>query len=106
MKKILAFLIIAALVCSSLCACEGNTQPTDDKSDSKQNSEVQQNPENNASSGSGDLQLLSNRYGDVACNTENGYKKAAGWQLRRASHVYGFCHRARNLSVQHGRVQA
>ena len=73
MKKILAFLIIAALVCSSLCACEGNTQPTDDKSDSKQNSEVQQNPENNASSGSGDLQLLSNRYGDVACNTENGY---------------------------------
>lgn len=73
MKKILAFLIIAALVCSSLCACEGNTQPTDDKSDSKQNSEVQQNPENNASSDSGDLQLLSNRYGDVACNTENGY---------------------------------
>ncbi len=73
MKKIWAFLIIAALVCASLCACSGNAQTTDDKPDSKQNSEAQQNPENNASSSSGGLRLLSNRYGDGACNTENGY---------------------------------
>ena len=74
MKKILVFFMLAALICSSLCACGSNTQSTDDKSDSKQTSEVPKNPQNNASSGGGGLRLLSNRYGDgSACNTENGY---------------------------------
>lgn len=68
MKKLFVLFMIAVLVCSSLCACSGKTGTSDGNNNAGQNAGTQQN-----TGGSGDLQLLSNRYGDAACNTENGY---------------------------------
>lgn len=70
MKKIFVLFMIAVLVCSSLCACSGQTGMS---GKSGQNPGGQQNTGGNDSSGSAGLQLLSNRYGESACNTENGY---------------------------------
>ena len=70
MKKIFVLFMIVVLVCSSLCACSGQTEMS---GKSGQNSGGQQNTGGNDSSGSAGLQLLSNRYGESACNTENGY---------------------------------
>ena len=70
MKKIFVLFMIVVLVCSSLCACSGQTGMS---GKSGQNPGGQQNTGGNDSSGSAGLQLLSNRYGESACNTENGY---------------------------------
>lgn len=70
MKKIFVLFMIAVLVCSSLCACNGGAETSGRIG---QNAGAQQNTVGNDSSGSGVLQLLSNRYGESACNTENGY---------------------------------
>lgn len=85
MRKLFVLFMMAALVCSSLCACSGKTETSDGTG---QNSGTQQNSSDNTSSAGGDLQqnigssvfsaggglqLLSNRYGESACNTENGY---------------------------------
>ena len=70
MKKIFVLFMIVVLVCSSLCACSGQTGMS---GKSGQNPGGQQNTSGNDSSGSAGLQLLSNRYGESACNTENGY---------------------------------
>ena len=73
MKKLFVLFMIAVLVCSSLCACSNQAGTSGGNDDAGQNAGAQQNTGGSASSGSGDLQLLSNRYGDAACNTENGY---------------------------------
>lgn len=89
MKKIFVLFMKAMLICSLLCGCSvqagtsagdrntgqntGAQQGIDGSSGSGQNPEVQQNADNNVSSTGGDLQLLSNRYGESACNTEDGY---------------------------------
>lgn len=73
MKKLFVLFIITVLVCSSLCACSGQTGTSGKSDNAGQNAGAQQNTGGNDSSGSGDLQLLSNRYGESACNTENGY---------------------------------
>lgn len=73
MKKLFVLFMIAVLVCSSLCACSSQTGTSGGNDNAGQNAGAQQNTGGSASSGSGDLQLLSNRYGDAACNTENGY---------------------------------
>lgn len=70
MKKIFVLFMIVVLVCSSLCACSGQTGMS---GKSGQNPGGQQHTGGNDSSGSAGLQLLSNRYGESACNTENGY---------------------------------
>ncbi|MCI8633903.1 MAG: hypothetical protein HFE64_10550 [Lachnospiraceae bacterium] len=68
MKKSIILLAIAALICSLLGACGQKTEPPE--ASSRQNSEIQQS---SVPSENGELQLLSNRYGESACNTENGY---------------------------------
>lgn len=73
MKKLFVLFMIAVLVCSSLCACSNQAGTSGGNDDAGQNAGAQQNTGGSASSGSRDLQLLSNRYGDAACNTENGY---------------------------------
>lgn len=73
MKKLFVLFMIVVLVCSSLCACSGQTGTYGKNDNAGQNAGAQQNTGGNASSGSGGLQLLSNRYGESACNTENGY---------------------------------
>lgn len=73
MKKLFVLFMIVVLVCSSLCACSGQTGTSGKNDNAGQNAGAQQNTGGNASSGSGGLQLLSNRYGESACNTENGY---------------------------------
>lgn len=73
MKKLFVLFMIAVLVCSSLCACSSQAGTSGGNDNAGQNGDTQQNTGGSASSGSGDLQLLSNRYGDAACNTENGY---------------------------------
>lgn len=86
MKKIFVLFMAAVIFGSLLCACSnksgansgdsdsGQVSDSGRNLDSMQDSGVQQNRDgNNASSGSGSLQLLSNRYGASACNTENGY---------------------------------
>lgn len=70
MKKLFVLFMIVVLVCSSLCACSGQTGTS---GGTGQNPGGQQNTGGNNSSGSAGLQLLSNRYGESACNTENGY---------------------------------
>lgn len=66
MKKRFVLFMIAVFICSSLCACGRN-------GNAGQSSGTQQNTGGNASSGGGGLWFLSNRYGESACNTENGY---------------------------------
>ena len=70
MKKRFVLFMIAMLICSTLCACGGKTATS---GDTGQNTVSQQNTDRIVSSEGGNLQLLSNRYGDSACNTENGY---------------------------------
>lgn len=82
MKKFFALFMIATLICSLLCACSGGGTNAD-SSGFDQNTGIQRNMDadnagdansaNNASSQGGGLQLLSNRYGESACSTENGY---------------------------------
>ena len=66
MKKLLALFMLAALVCSLLCACRS------EKPAAGRNAKVGQNAEGNHAA-AGNLQFLSNRYGESACSTENGY---------------------------------
>ena len=81
MKKSVVLFMIAVLVCSSLCACGDQASGSQAGTSGGQASGSQAvggqaetfGGNDNASSGSGDLQLLSNRYGESACNTENGY---------------------------------
>ncbi len=73
MKKLFILFMIAVLVCSSLCACSGQTGTSGKNDNAGQNAGAQQNTGDNGSSSNGGLQLLSNRYGESACNTENGY---------------------------------
>lgn len=73
MKKLFVLFIIAVLVCSSLCACSSRAGTSGENNNAGQNAGAQQNTGGSTSSESGDLQLLSNRYSDSACNTENGY---------------------------------
>ncbi len=73
MKKRFVLFMIAALICSSLCACSGNTETSDGNANTGQTSDTQQNMGSSTSSGDGDLRLLSNRYDESACNTESGY---------------------------------
>lgn len=70
MKKLFVLFMIVVLACSLLCACNGQTGTS---GETRQNLGGQQNTGVNDSSGSGGLQLLSNRYGESACNMENGY---------------------------------
>ena len=90
MKKIFVLFMISLFACLLLCACDkkieaagGSRQNSDvqqdtdhsapSKNGSLQDSDVQQNTDHDAFSEDADLQLLSNRYGESACNTENGY---------------------------------
>lgn len=73
MKKILVLFMTAVLICSSLCACGGNTETGGGNGAAVQSSVTRQNTGGSDSSGSAGLRLLSNRYGESACNTENGY---------------------------------
>lgn len=73
MKKLFVLFMIATLICSALCACGDNTETGVGNITTTQSSGTQQSTEANVSSSSGGLQLLSNRYGESACNTENGY---------------------------------
>ena len=73
MKKLFVLFMIAVLVCSSLCACSDQAETSGGNSNAGQNEGAQQNTGGNVSSENGNLQLLSNRYGESACNTENGY---------------------------------
>ena len=87
MKKIVVLFVITAFIGSLLCACGGRTGTSGGQAgapggqtgtsggndDAGQNAGTGQSTGGNVSPGSGDLQLLSNRYGDGACNTENGY---------------------------------
>lgn len=98
MKRLFLFCIIMALVCSSLCACYGKTNAgggadsgtganaggganDGDGADADagtgsgtvQDAGGQKQGGSDDSSGSVGLQFLSNRYGESACNTENGY---------------------------------
>lgn len=70
MKKLFVLFVIVVLVCSSLCACNGGAGAS---GGTGQNSGGQQNTGDNVSTSSGGLQLLSNCYGESACNTGNGY---------------------------------
>ncbi len=74
MKKLFVLFMIAVLVCSSLCACssQAGTSGWNDNAGQSVGAQSNTGTQQNAG-GSGDLQLLSNRYGDAACNTENGY---------------------------------
>lgn len=86
-KKLFVPFLITALVCASLCAC-GGADAGNGNSGSWQDSGISLNSDGAASSGnsqgsggaspdnsqgSGGLRLLSNRYVESACNTENGY---------------------------------
>ena len=93
MKKIFVLFMIIVVLCSSFCACSGkreiNSRNSDtvqspratqdsgatQKSDAVQDSDTQQSADDSSDSieNGGDLRLLSNRYGDSACNTESGY---------------------------------
>ena len=74
MKKLLVLFMIAMLICQLLCACSSKTGTADQGSDIRHNSVIQQiTGGNNTSLGNGSLKLLSNRYDNSACNTENGY---------------------------------
>lgn len=93
MKKIFVLFMIIVVLCSSFCACSGKREmnsrnsgtvqspcATQDssaaqKSDAVQDSGTQQSADDSSDSieNGGDLRLLSNRYGDSACNTESGY---------------------------------
>ena len=72
MKKILVLLMIAAFAGSLLCACSSEKPLAGGNADVGQNAGIQQNAGGNRAS-TGKLQFLSNRYGESACNTENGY---------------------------------
>lgn len=79
MKKRFILFMAAVLICFSLCACGGKTE-TSGVTGKMETSDVtgknpvsQQNTDSSHSSKGGDLRLLSNRYGESACNTENGY---------------------------------
>lgn len=87
MKKILILFMSAVLAYSSLCACsgdvetgggsaetgDGNAETGGGDGAAGQGSGMQQGAGDGVSSGSGGLRLLSNRFGESACNTENGY---------------------------------
>lgn len=89
MKKVLVLFMIAVFIYIFLCACSSKTGVGEGTSDNEQNLSGQNSSENsasvqdsgvqentggdNASSENGGLQLLSNRYGESACSTENGY---------------------------------
>ena len=98
-KKIAVLIMLAAFAASSLCACSGTNDGGSGQNSSiqentggasSQNSIVQENaggasgqnsgePENTGgASASGSLRLLSNRYDESACNTENGYYYLTG----------------------------
>ena len=93
MKKILVLFMAIAMICSSFCACSGKSEINSGNSDIVQDSGVsqdssaaqdsdtvkdsgmQKSKEGDSSSieNGGELRLLSNRYGNSACNTESGY---------------------------------
>lgn len=90
-EKNICLLTTAAIVCSLLCACSGKTNRAGGNA-AGQNlyetgregalsysgtgsgiSALSAAEGSGTSFGEGDLRLLSNRYGESACNTENGY---------------------------------
>lgn len=82
MNKILSLFMTAALICLSLGACQNSSEATanPEAPASRPASDIRQNAESippanppSSENGDPDLRLLSNRYGDSACNTENGY---------------------------------
>lgn len=79
MKKSFVLFMTTVFVLASLCACGAQEEPSGGNPDAGQNAGAQQNANaqqstaGNISSDSAGLQLLSNRYGESACNTENGY---------------------------------
>lgn len=68
MKKIFALIMIAVLAGSFLCACGGKTEAPG--GETEMFGGKTERPDGNGGAG---LRLLSNRYGESACHTENGY---------------------------------
>lgn len=89
MKKRFILWMMAAFICLSLCACSGRTEIPDETVQRVQKSGSWQNTENGTSSGSEGLQLLSNRYGNSACHTENGYYYLTGETKELRDGKYG-----------------
>lgn len=95
MKKIFVLFMITAIVCFSLCACRSKADTKDGDSgsgqnpDSGQNFDIQQKEGDRASSEGGALQLLSNRYGESACNTESGYYYLTSETVKLGDGNYG-----------------
>lgn len=101
MKKFFVLFMIAAFVCSSLCACSSKTKPNNENSGTGQNSGGGQNPGNgqnpgipqniseNITSKSGELRFLCSPDSDSACNTENGYYYMTGKAVKLRDGNYG-----------------
>lgn len=90
MRKIFVLFMVTVIVSFSLCACSSKTDTADGNSGSQQNLDVQQNTGgNNVASTGGELQFLSNRYGESACNTENGYYYLTGDVAKLQDGNYG-----------------
>lgn len=89
MKKICILFLITALVCSLFCACSGKMESADRSIETGQNSTTQQTTDDSAPSGGKGLQLLSNRYGESACITKNGYYYLTGETTKLRDGSYG-----------------
>lgn len=74
MKKIFVLFMTATLICSLLCACGSKSGTADESSGIGQHSGMQQGVGgNNVSLANDSLRLLSDRYNESACTTQNGY---------------------------------